>query len=286
MRRLIRLIVLGCCGLMPAAADPLPATTRANSTTADFHSNSTNVDARGPQGDTALHWAAFHGREAGVAQLIDRGSDVNAAVDNGNTPLHQAAYRGHTAVVELLIAHGAEINRRTRTGLTPLDWAERNGHRGVMRVLIAHGGRYGVASVPEKAPARRQNNGSGYGETLPDAVLFAALGRLPALPKETVSVAASTEHDQRSAEFRVQLAAMQSESAARLMWQQYLTRHPAILAGLQPSVVPTRVNGMPFYRVQGGPLTEGAAHGICDALRRDNQACLVVRASASSSEQP
>ena len=58
---------------------------------------------RGLHGDTALHWAAFHGRETIIAQLIASGADVDAAVDNGSTPFHQAAYRGHTGVVELLI---------------------------------------------------------------------------------------------------------------------------------------------------------------------------------------
>jgi len=260
---------------MPASAGQLVDAAKAGDAARIVHliNSGADVHERGPQGDTALHWAAFHGRETIVAQLIARGADVDVAVDNGSTPLHQAAYRGHTGVVELLILQGAELNHRTANGVTPLGWAKRNGHSAVMQVLLAHGGRYGVASASDSALSRRI-------DTLPDAVLFAALSYLPSLQNKPVPAAAPPEQSRRLAEFRVQLAAMRSEAHAREMWQQYLTRHPTILGGLAPTLVPARVNGVPFYRVQGGPLTEVTARSVCDELTRDNQACMVVRVSA------
>ena len=76
---------------------------------------------------------------------------------------------------------------------------------------------------------------------------------------------------------------MRSEARAREMWQQYGTRHPAILGNLQLSVEPARVNGVSFYRIQGGPLTQAAARSICDELMRDRQACMVVGVPAVAS---
>ena len=296
MRRFFRLILLGCWGITPAAAGPLLDASKANHTGHITHliASGADVHERGLHGDTALHWAAFHGRKTIVAQLIAHGADVDAAVDNGNTPLHQAAYRGHTDVVELLIVQGAELNRQTRSGVTPLGWAKRNGHSATAQVLIAHGARDGTAPAENRALAHHQtNDASRRSEPLPDAVLFAALSYLPSLKGTSVSaadtpeaglpVAGPTEPARRLAGFRVQLAAMRSEARAREMWQQYLTRHPAILGSLQLSVEPALVNGASFYRIQAGPLTEVTARSVCDELTRDKQACLVVGVSAVAS---
>jgi hypothetical protein len=294
MRRFFRLILLGCWGTTPAAADPLLDASRAKQTlhTSRLIASGADVQQRGPHGDTALHWAAYHGRESLVAQLIARGADVDATVDNGNTPLHQAAYRGHTGIVELLIAQGAELNRRTRSGVTPLGWAKRNGHHAVAQLLIAHGAQDGAAPARNDTLARRQtDDASPRNDALPDAVLFAALSYLPSSLKGTsVSapdtaeagspIASPTEPPRRLAGFRIQLAAMRSEARAHEMWQQYLARHPAILSSLQLSVEPAHVNGVSFYRIQAGPLTEVTARSVCDELTRDKQACMVVGVSA------
>ena len=283
---------------MPASAGPLLEASRADQDAriARLIAGGADVHQRGLHGDTALHWAAFHGRETIVAQLIASGADVDAAVDNGSTPLHQAAYRGHTGVVELLIVHGAELNRRTRSGVTPLGWAKRNGHSAVTQMLVAHGARDGAAPAKNSALAHRQTDHASRrtDDALPNAVVFAAMSYLPSF-KGTSAPASDTaepgssvaggpaELPQRLAGFRIQLSAMRSEARAREMWQQYGTRHPAILGNLQLSVEPARVNGVSFYRIQGGPLTQAAARSICDELMRDRQACMVVGVPAVAS---
>jgi hypothetical protein len=292
MRRFIRLVLLAYCGITPAAADPPLDGYAVDHTVriARLINGGANARERGAQGDTPLHWAAFHGNETMVAQLIARGADVNAAVDNGNTPLHQAAYCGHTGVVELLISHGADINARTVLGVTPLGWAKRNGHSAVVQVLIAHGGRNGVTPAESSAPAHRQTDDAGRKDPLPEVISFAALSYLPSLksmpkrasdaPETELLVAPQAKPPLEAARFRVQLAAMRSEAQAREMWQQYQTRYPAILGSLQLDVESARVNETWFYRVQGGPLTKAAAGRTCAELRRDNQGCIVVRISA------
>ena len=293
MLRLFLLIFLGYGWTLPVVAGPLLDAAKAGNAARIAHviDSGAAVHERGPQGDTPLHWAAFHGQETVVAQLIARGADVSAAVDDGNIPLHQAAYRGHTDVVKLLIAHGAEINRRTRNGVTPLGWAKRNGHKTVAQVLIAHGARDGAAPATDGALARRQTGVAlRRADPLPDAVLFAALGYLPslngtsmdtsAIPQPALFLAKQAERPHRAGGFRVQLAAMHSELRAREMWQEYLTRHAAVLGKLQLTLEPAHVNGLSFYRVQGGPLTKAEARTACVELRRDNQACMVVSISA------
>jgi hypothetical protein len=44
-----------------------------------------------------------------------------------------------------------------------------------------------------------------------------------------------------------------------------------------------RVNGVSFYRIQGGPLTKAAARSTCDALTRKEQECMVVNVSKLAS---
>jgi ankyrin repeat protein len=75
-------------------------------------------------GYTALHWAAFWGREGIAKLLIERKADVNAAAGNGFTPLHESARLNTPAVARLLLAAGAEVNARDKKGRTPWSLAK------------------------------------------------------------------------------------------------------------------------------------------------------------------
>ena len=55
-----------------------------------------------------------------VGAGVDLGIDVNAANEAGNTALHYAAWRGRDAVVELLVGRGAKLDVKNADGLTPL----------------------------------------------------------------------------------------------------------------------------------------------------------------------
>ncbi len=126
-----------------------------------------DVDAPGPDGTTALHWAV-HWNDAETAGLLVRaGADVDAANRYGATPLWLAAERaaaelvgllldagagesplmaaaraGGVAAVSRLLAHGADVDARDGwRGQTALMMAAGNHepHAGVVRVLLAHG---------------------------------------------------------------------------------------------------------------------------------------------------
>jgi len=74
-----------------------------------------------------LIWRAVDcGRTAALPLLIELGFDVNAVGDHrGETALHWAAWHGNTEVISQLLAAGADPNRRDASyDATPLGWAE------------------------------------------------------------------------------------------------------------------------------------------------------------------
>ena len=97
------------------------------------------VDAKAPNGMTALHVAAVLGRERFVAFLIEQGADVNDPAQNGITPLNRAAMGGHLGTMELLLEAGADVNAAARWGATPLLSAVDRGQAEAVRLLLAAG---------------------------------------------------------------------------------------------------------------------------------------------------
>jgi uncharacterized protein len=94
-----------------------------------------------PDGFTALHLAAFFGREAVAAELLERGADVSAVARNSLRvqPLHSAAAGGHTAVARLLLEHGADPNARQEGGFVPLHAAAQARNDELYKLLLASG---------------------------------------------------------------------------------------------------------------------------------------------------
>lgn len=78
--------------------------------------------------------------------------------------------------------------------------------------------------------------------------------------------------------YRVQLAAVKSEAAAKAAWNILSKLHRELLGGLSLRVeeVDRGADGV-LYRVQAGPLADRAlAQGVCAQLKIQNQPCLVV----------
>ena len=97
-----------------------------------------NIDARTPEGDTALILAGWlTGDLALVRHLIERGADVNIANDNGDTPLMDAAYLGRNEILEFLLASGADPDLRNKRGQSALDKALSEGHARAADLLRA-----------------------------------------------------------------------------------------------------------------------------------------------------
>ena len=93
-----------------------------------------------PYGRTMLHFAAANSSNPAVLSvLLDAGYDPNAKGDDGRTPLHLAAYNDNAIVSSVLLDAGAQPNARTNGGWTPLYMAALSGNRLTVSILLDGG---------------------------------------------------------------------------------------------------------------------------------------------------
>ena len=98
-----------------------------------------DVDARQPDGATALQWAAHWNNLQLADLLLEAGADVDAANSLGVTPLALACENASRALVERLLRAGANPDLAQASGLTPLMIAARTGNAAVVEALLARG---------------------------------------------------------------------------------------------------------------------------------------------------
>ena len=108
-----------------------------------------DVNARGADGATALHWAAYWDNRDLVAQLLKLGAEPGLSNDLGVTPLGLASANGNAAIVDALLAAGADT--RVSQGVPPLMSAARVGSVDAVQTLLAHG-----ADVNVREPGANQ----------------------------------------------------------------------------------------------------------------------------------
>lgn len=73
---------------------------------------------------TALHHAAYLGKDELVAYLMNLGADVNKRNREGDTPLHRAAYAGRGGVIQTLLRDPTiNMNAENNDGKRPVDLA-------------------------------------------------------------------------------------------------------------------------------------------------------------------
>jgi len=98
-----------------------------------------NVNAAGPDGSTAIMYAAANGDFELVRALIKAGANVKPANQLGTSAITEAAIIGNAPIVDALLKAGADPNFRTTDGETPLMAAARSGHMEAARLLLAAG---------------------------------------------------------------------------------------------------------------------------------------------------
>jgi ankyrin repeat protein len=139
-----------------------------------------DVNAKQPDGATALAWAVHLGERRMAEALLDAGASADTADEYGETPVTLAAANGDAGLVERLVAaggnagatrwngetavmiaagsgsldavrqlvrHGADVNAaEPRAGQTALMWAAAEGHSDVVAGLIESGAKVDAAS--------------------------------------------------------------------------------------------------------------------------------------------
>jgi ankyrin repeat protein len=95
-----------------------------------------DLEAKAPNGNTALMMAAFRQNKAVVQDMIKRGAQVN---QKGWTALHYAAAAGSIEVTQLLLDNYAYIDAEAPSGMTPLMIAAREGQEKVVELLLEQG---------------------------------------------------------------------------------------------------------------------------------------------------
>lgn len=85
-----------------------------------------NIEAKGINNFTPLHYAAANGAERMTELLISKGADVNAKDSDGATPLHYAAANLQKGTLEILLKNKADLNMKTLNGMSAFDFVGRN----------------------------------------------------------------------------------------------------------------------------------------------------------------
>lgn len=84
------------------------------------------VDAKGPLGETLLHWAAAGGHAEAVQFLLDSGAYPDARWFNNTTPLMWATMFGRANVVPMLLDHRADLDLKKARGLAAKVFLDKN----------------------------------------------------------------------------------------------------------------------------------------------------------------
>jgi len=95
-----------------------------------------DLEAKAPNGNTALMMAAFRQNKATVLDMLKRGAQVN---QKGWAALHYAAAAGSTEITSILLEHHAYIDAESPSGMTPLMIAAREGQEKVVELLLEQG---------------------------------------------------------------------------------------------------------------------------------------------------
>ncbi len=96
-----------------------------------------DVNARGPDGTTAIMWASYNGDLELVKKLVAAGADVNAKNDFGAFALSEAAMTGSTPIIDALLESRRECGCREQRGRDGPDGSRAHGPTSMPRTCCS-----------------------------------------------------------------------------------------------------------------------------------------------------
>ena len=113
-----------------------------------------DINTRGDEGETPLHWAVASNNAEIIQAMLDAGANPDMCNTSGETPLHIAAKEDHVAAAKALIKANADVHIRDKTfGETPLHYAVDSGE--IAAALLRAGAKSVMAeNAPESAKDR------------------------------------------------------------------------------------------------------------------------------------
>lgn len=99
-----------------------------------------DLNSKGDDAFTALHFASFHGNTTMIKLLIRHGADAFASNSQGINMLHVAAQGDQPVSIAYFLDLGLDINSRDARNSTPLHWASFSGAELTMSYIVAWGG--------------------------------------------------------------------------------------------------------------------------------------------------
>ncbi len=114
-----------------------------------------DVEARAPDGFTALGLAVFFRQPEAARLLLDANADVNAQATNASQvgPIHAAAARQDIATLELLLYRGANPNAPQQQQVRPIHVTAQSGNTAMTALLLMFGADVSLASEDGKRAA-------------------------------------------------------------------------------------------------------------------------------------
>ncbi|CAM9782287.1 unnamed protein product [Chrysoparadoxa australica] len=104
-----------------------------------------DLEARDPEGRTALIRSTWGGRLESVRILLRAGADIDAKALDGWSACHYASLTGNLPLLKLLLQQGADVNTQANSGCTPLLEAAAAEHPACALALIEAGAQVQVA---------------------------------------------------------------------------------------------------------------------------------------------
>jgi ankyrin repeat protein len=140
-RTVITAIIAGAASIASAAGPTLldAAEQGDHATALRLLSKGANPNAVGPDGTTALMWAASNDDVELVRALIKAGANAKAKNQFGTSALTEASIIGSASIINTLIKAGADPNTKNPEGETPLLAVARSGKVDAAKVLLEAG---------------------------------------------------------------------------------------------------------------------------------------------------